>query len=206
MLFLPLLCAKPNEDDEKIVVKLATESKLLPLYLAPFYKENPNLDVTYIQQLEQVLLFDLNHNGMTYTVKHTGEQDALLGPGGLSFSGHSAQWKALNVFYVIKILIKDKQISAHMLSVNGNNEKSVEGLPFTGNISQDRRQIHHLADIIHKALFDLEGVANTRIIYTVTTIKGKNSTAEIWEADYDGANARQITKENCLCVTYVYPP
>lgn len=204
-LSLPLY-GKSSEDEEKIVVQLATESKLMPLYLAPFYKENPSLESSHVQQLEQILQFDLNHNGMTFTVKHTNERDALSDSSSFSDKGNASAWKALNVFYVLKILVKDKQISARMLSVNGNSEKSVEGLPLTGNLSQDRRQIHRLADMIHKALFNTEGVANTRFIFTITTLKGNKSTAEIWEADYDGANTRQITRDNCLCVTPTYIP
>ena len=200
------LMAKAAEDEEKIVVKLATESKLMPLYLAPFYKENPSLDAAYINQLEQVLQFDLNHNAMTFTVKHTSERDSLSDSSSFSDKGNASAWKALNVFYVLKILVKDKQISARMLSVNGNSEKSVEGIPLTGNISQDRRQIHRLADMIHKALFGTDGVANTRLIYTIKTMTANKPTAEIWEADYDGANARQITRENSLCVNPAYIP
>lgn len=200
------LIAKSNEDEEKIVVKLATESKLMPLYLAPFYKENANFDAGYINQLEQILQFDLNHNGMTFTVKHTNDRDALSDSGSFSHSGSASAWKALNVYYVLKVLIKEKQISARMLSINGNSEKSVEGIALTGNLSQDRRQIHRLADMIHKALFGSDGIANTRIVYTIKNTVENKSIAEVWEADYDGANARQVTNENSLCVTPTYIP
>lgn len=193
--------AKTTEDDEKIVVKLATESKLMPLYLAPFYKENPAFDNSYLSQLEKVLQFDLNHNGMTFTVN-----SGNIPLESYATSGNSNQWKTLNVFYVLKVQIKDKQVSAKMLSVNGNNEKSVEGLILTGNLQQDRRLIHRLADIVHKALFGVDGIANTRFIYTIKTNKGNAPIAEIWEADYDGANPRQITRENSLCVTPAYIP
>lgn len=202
---LPLM-AKTDEDDEKIIVTLATESKLMPLYLAPFYKENPSLDNGYIAQLEKILQFDLNHNGMTFIVKNSKDKVILSDFSSFSDSGNGSEWKALNVYYVLKVLIKNKQISARMLSVNGNQEKSVEGIPLTGDFKQDRRQIHRLADMVHKALFASDGIANTRIIYTVKTVSGKNSTAEIWEADYDGANTRQITHDNSLCVTPAYIP
>lgn len=198
--------AKTHEDEEKIVVKLATESKLMPLYLAPFYKENPSLESSYITQLEKILQFDLNHNGMTFIVPHSQDRNILSESSSFTDSGNASAWKALNVYYVLKVLIKNKQISARMLSVNGGGEKTVEGLPLTGNFNQDRRQIHRLADMIHKALFGTDGVANTRIIYTVKTSSGSKSTSEIWEADYDGANTRHITKENSLCVTPTYIP
>lgn len=200
------LNAKGNEDEETIVVKLATESQLMPLYLAPIYEENPMLEASYISQLEKVLQFDLNHNGMTYTVKHSKEYDHILNTSHFSHPNNVSEWKALNVFYVLKIQVKDKQLAAKMLSVNGNSEKSVIGLPLTGNLSQDRRQIHRLADMIHKALFEKDGIANTRLIYTIKTVSNNKPTSEIWESDYDGANARQVTRENCLCVTPTYVP
>lgn len=204
-LFQAPLLAKAHEDEENIVVKLATESKLMPLYLAPFYLENAGFEPSYVQQLEQVLAFDLDHNGMTCLVKHTPEREALC-RGNFYETGNASAWKTLNVFYVLKILVKDQQISAKIFSVNGNSEKSIQGIPLDGHLGQDRRQIHRLADAIHKSLFDTDGIANTRFIYTVKSNFGNKSTAEVWEADYDGANNRQITRENTLIVTPTYIP
>lgn len=204
-LFVSALQAQSNEDEEKIIVKLSTESKLMPLYLTPSYKETPIGDPNYIAQLEKILKFDLNHNGMTFTVKPSKEADALS-DASQTATGQASSWKNLNVFYVLKVIFKNNQVSARMLSVNGGSEKYVEGLTLSGNINQDRRLMHRLADMIHKALFGTEGVANTRLIYTLKTTKGNSSTAEIWEADYDGANARQITHDNSLCVTPAYIP
>lgn len=200
-----ILMGQSQDDDEKIVVKLATESKLMPLYLAPFYKENPELDSSYIQQLEDVLRFDLNHNGMTYIVKDTKERGTASNAGTFTDLSSTSSWRTLNVYYVIKILVKDKKIAARMFSVNGNSEKSAEGLTLSGDLNQDRRQIHRLADMIHKGLFGTDGIANTKVLYTIKTA-GKKPTAEIFEADYDGSNIRQITKENSLCVNPTYIP
>jgi TolB protein len=204
LLTQPLLAK--NEDDEKIIVKLATESKLMPLYLAPFYTESAGFDTQYLHQLEDVLLFDLNHNGMTYAVEHTNENNALANPGNFTDTGNSAAWNALNIFYVLKIRVKDKQIDARMLSVNSNSHKALDGLALTGSLQQDRLQIHRLADSIFKALFNADGIANTKILYTIKAGNPKKPTAEVWEADYDGANAHQITNENTLCVNPTYIP
>ncbi|KIC72274.1 Protein TolB [Neochlamydia sp. TUME1] len=202
LVFKQNLSALANEDNEKIVVRLATESKLMPLYLAPFYQENPAFTAHYIQQLEQVLQFDLNHNGMTFTLKNESKAPV----GNFLDAVNSSSWKSLNVYYVLKILIKDNQMSARMLSMSSDHEKSVNNIPLSGDLSQDRRQIHRLADSLHKSLFGSEGIASTRIIYTCKTSHGLKSIAEVWEADYDGANARQITHENSLIVTPTYIP
>ena len=49
-------------EEEPIIVRLATENKLMPIYLTKFYSENGGFNQAYIQKLENVLLFDLNHN------------------------------------------------------------------------------------------------------------------------------------------------
>lgn len=210
LLIVLMLCASLNaasKDEDLIEVRLATDSRLLPLYLAGFYNENSGLDASYLKKLETVLHFDLSHNGMTYTVKHTQERDALSNAGAFDDSGYAADWKTLNVFYVIKVRVTDKKVKARIFSVNGNLSKSAEGIELTGNLNQDRRQMHQLADMIHKALFNTDGIATTKFLYTVKIqgAKGK-PLAEVWEADYDGHNARQLTNEGSLCITPAYLP
>ena len=63
--------------DEPIVVKLQTESQLLPVYLSPILDDDSGLANDYLKKLEEVLRFDLNVNGMTYVVKSTKDSAAL---------------------------------------------------------------------------------------------------------------------------------
>ena len=53
-------------DQEPIVVRLATEVQLLPLYAGAMSGEQSGFSTEYVRQLEKVLRFDLDHNGMTY--------------------------------------------------------------------------------------------------------------------------------------------
>ena len=203
------ITAATAEDNEHIIVRLATDSQLMPLYLAKFYNENSGFDQSTLDKLEHVLHFDLNYNGMTYTVKHTSEQDALSARGSFEALGNPVEWKALNVFYVIKIKISDKKLSAKMLSVNNGSFKSIDGIPLNGDMAQDRRQIHKVADMIHKALFGTDGIASTRFLYTIKTKtpgQGSKWLSDVWEADYDGHNARKLNPDAGYCVTPVYVP
>jgi len=199
--------AAENEDKEHLFVKLATESRLMPLYLADIYIENASFDEAYLKTLEKVLHFDLSHNGMTFTVKHTGNRDAVSKAGSFDNLGKAADWKALDVYYVIKVRVKDRKLDARMFSVNGNTVKTAEGLALTGALNKDRRTLHQLADMIHKALFNTDGIATTRFLYSVKTksADGKHI-SEIWEADYDGHNAQQITKSGEFSISPVYVP
>lgn len=210
LLFLSLIAINPigaKEEDEQIVVKLSTENQLMPVYLSPFIDQRSGFDSKYLKQLEQVLQFDLDHNGMTYLVKHSSERDDLCCKGDFESLGLSSSWKASNVYYVVKVRISDQKLDARMLLVNSNAIKSANSIALTGSLAQDRRKIHQLADTIFKALFNSDGVATTKILYTLRTkAPGNKWLSEVWEADYDGANARQVTRGMGYCITPAYIP
>jgi len=211
LLLTPFLSyAEENSDDEPIVVHLSTEQQLYPLFLGKFIDEQSGLDSSYLEQLEKVLQYDLQNNGSTQIVPRNRQRDSLLNTGSFDNLGSPEEWKNQGVAYVLKIRVKEKQISARSLDVNSNSLKSIDGMPLTGNLSQDRRQVHQLADTIHKALFGVEGVAATRILYTIkasSSPAAKNWVSEIWEVDYDGANARKVNQDDSgYCVTPLYVP
>ncbi len=211
LLLMCLLCSillHADEDNSPIMVSLPTGSHLMPLYLGSLIDEGSGFDADYLRQLEQVLQFDLNHNGMTHTVKRTQEQDRWINSGNFEDLGSPAAWQAKNIYYVIKVRVKDRSLMAVMLAVNGKNIKKTEELPLKGVLSEDRRQLHILADTIHKALFGTDGIASTRIIYTLKAQipSTKKWVSEIWEADYDGKNTRQVTSGDNFCVTPSYIP
>jgi TolB protein len=203
----PLFVEGSQEESEQLYVRLATDNQLLPMYLTQFVDDNSNMDKSYIKKLHDVLDFDLNNNGMTYTLPRTSEKEKLANKS--SLEGTGKDWHAQHVYYVVKTHInKDKQLSALLLSVNSGSIKSVESLPLTGDLNQDRKRIHKLADVIYKNLFGTEGIASTHILFTVRNKIGDTKwSSEVWESDYDGENARVVVKEDgyTLHPTYLVP-
>lgn len=193
-------------ESDSIVVRLATETQLIPMYLTHFNGSESGFDPSYAAQLEKVLHFDLDHNGMTYLLDASNEREKLVGAGSFNQALKASDWKALTAFYVVKVQIKDKKLSARLFSANAETTKSIDNLSLTGELSSDRRQIHQLADIIHKSLFGKEGIATTRIIYTLKGKQGETWVSDMWESDYDGANRRQLTKDGGYAITPVYVP
>lgn len=193
-------------DEDHIVVQLETESRLLPLYLEPIVDDQSGFSKDYIKQLEKVLAFDFDHNGATYLAKTNAA------PKFKSFDdmGNPQVWRSQNIYFVLKTRIKDKQLSARLFTVLTSTGKSIDNLKLTGDLGQDRRMIHQLADGIHKALFGYEGIATSRILYTVKAPDPKKpgeSCCFVWEADYDGGNARQVSKPDAgYSISPVYIP
>ncbi len=172
------------EDDNEIIVPLITGTKLVPVYLAHFENHTQDLSAGYITKLEKVLHFDLNVNGMTQCVD---EQKAN---------------------YIIKVDVTDEGAVASVTSPAGEWSKVTSPVILNGMDGYDRRQIHMIADNIHKTLFGKKGVASSKILYTLRQkVPGKLEwTSDIWESDYDGANQRQVLLDEGYCVTPQYVP
>lgn len=197
----------PKTDTDQITVRLATDNQLLPLYLAKFVSNNSGMEASYLDQLEDVLQFDLNHNGFTYTLPHVPEREKLANALSTGDISQAKAWQALKIYYVIKVHVgDDKGLSAIMLSVNGDAMKNVGGLKLVGDMAKDRRTIHLLADAIHKSLFGTDGIASTHVLYTVRKKTGTTWSSEIWEADYDGQNAHSIMRDTNYNINPVYVP
>ena len=82
----------PAEEAEgPLVVKLATESSLDPLYLLPMTAEQSELSDAAVRQLEQILAFDLNHNGATFVARRTAENDQYGQSGALNQLGSASR-------------------------------------------------------------------------------------------------------------------
>ena len=114
--------------------------------------------------------------------------------------------KAQNIPYVVIVEIQKKKLSARILAVNFNSAKIIEGIPLSGDLREDKKRPSDF-QYIHKALFGQEGIAVTRILYTVKSKGNDNKwVSEVWEADYDGANAVRITGGCGYCVTQFYCP
>lgn len=203
-----VLLGDPLEDQSPMVVRLSTESSLAPLYVSPLINNQSEFSDHYLKQLEQVLSFDLNYNGSTLVVKRTPDQDQLLLSQPFESMGKGSDWKGSHILYVVKASVQGKSLIAMLFDVNKQSLKSTEPILLSGELSQDRRHIHKLADTIHKAFFGIDGIASTHILYTVKmkTQDPKKWVSEVWEADYDGGNARQITRNNEYCVTPTYIP
>lgn len=174
-----------SASEENLVVPLSTGIQLVPVYVAPFKNLSHIQEESYFKKLEGVLLFDLENNGMTAV---TSEKQRAK--------------------YIVTIEVSKQQLMTSLTSVIGKWTKDSPPLALTGDFSQDRKQIHLVADRLHKALFGKEGIARTKILYTLRQkIPGEREwTSEIWEADYDGGNARRVIENAGYCVTPQYAP
>jgi TolB protein len=191
------------ENPQEIRVQLATQSTLEPIYIGKFQAHACSFPYEHVARLDAVLCYDLNYNGSTKVCPRDEEKETqLLAPQSKAFQ--PAMWKGYGIGYVLRIQLEDRALHATLFNAQNGALKTFRDIALTGDLAQDRRQIHKLADAIYKALFNQEGIAHSRILFA----KGDGSkwSSEIYECDWDGANVKQVTKEGSYCVTPVLLP
>lgn len=187
LLFTFIICLGSLGSEEPIIVRLDTDVKRQPMYVSKFIDENSAFDSNYLRDLEKILNFDLNYNGMIIVVDQKKQKHAI---------------------YTLKVRCKDKALLAQLLTTNTHASKVIDPIPLSGDLRFDRRQVHLLSDAIFTALFGKRGIASTHVLYTVKTpgTSPNSWISEVYEADYDGGNPRQLTRDGDYCITPCYVP
>lgn len=203
---LPLL-AFTEIDNEEIVIRLNVAEPLVPMYLGSFHQSLGQFTKEYIASLYKVLSFDIENCGRIQIVGTHKQKEALLTNPNFKEAFADSSWKADKISYVIQTTIEKDSCSVMIYSVDFANIKHLKNISLTGNLSSDRKQMHKIADAIHSALFNKEGIASTQLLYTLQTLsQDKQYHSEIWQCDYDGGNVKQLTKGGHYCITPVFYP
>ncbi len=199
--------AQESQNDPEIRVHLSTTSTLSPFYLGILQGTHATFDRAYLAQLEGILQYDLNYNGSTQVMPRSVEKENHLNLESPNAAFNPQSWKTFGANYVLKWAITGKTLQASLLTVQSGALRQFSGIALTGELNHDRRQLHKLADGIHKTLFQTDGICNSRILFSYQVRNprpdGSEWVSEIWECDWDGANSRQITHEGSYCVSPV---
>jgi len=206
---LSIITPQLAQGEESIVVNLATADQLVPLHLTDIENDNSDFSSYYLQQLQDVLHFDFDNNGTTRIIESLKLKD-LATKSTFDNREDPGPWRNQGIHYVLRTKVHKNKLYASILATYTKKTHKINDIPLTGNLNRDRRQIHELTNTFHHKLFGTKSIAITKILYTLKTRTSRTDSylwiSEVWEADYDGANARQITHENSFCVTPAYLP
>lgn len=195
--------------EPEIKIHLHAEQPLAPLYLAKMQvKAAPNkvsqvARPNYANQLESILYFDFQYNGKTKILPTQDLKEKILSKEKQeAFDPKS--WKELGVRYVVQTFLADDKLSATVFCSQTGSIKYFPAVTLSGDLTKDRRIVHKMADSIHKALFEEDGIAASTILYSLQPKSAPDTSdfqAEIWECDWDGANAKQLTHDGSYNIT-----
>lgn len=187
-----------NEAPQEIRIQLLTDNALSPIYLSEIISTNSPLTPSYLKEVEKILRHDFHYNGKTVVQDKNPEKEKCIRSGVLS---------SIQAHYAISFSIQGKTLQTKAFDVLSNSAKSFPGIPLSGSLAEDRKKIHALSDAIYKSLFQKEGIASSRILYS---FQKKDSSdqwlSEIVECDWDGENIVTLTHENNYCINPVVIP
>ncbi len=205
-----LLFALPLGAEEEIRVELTTKAHLSPLYLSRIQGERAGLEPSYLKNLHKILHNDLHYSGYSKLEEKDEILEKALRHHDPNVTFNPQRWDKIGVSYVLKGNVEDKKLDLFAFNVKTGSLKKFEGIPLSGDLSLDKKQIHMLSDAILMTLFGVEGIANSRILYSVQVNnpdpKLEDWKAEIWQCDYDGGGTRQVTYEHNYSITPVLIP
>jgi TolB protein len=201
-----LLLARPSGAEEW-EVPLATRNPRATIYLTELHSPHKTPDERYFDTLRATLAFDLEASGsLQLLAPHISYETKIQWPD-VKGSFHSLFWRQENVAYVCAIQVVQNRLELFAFDTMKETCKRYPEVPLTGNLEEDRRQIHRLADLLHKDLCGIEGIATLRILYTKRVQKEGKWLSEIWICDSDGANARRVLTEPGYCLSPgFFPP
>ncbi len=209
LFFILALAAPCLYAEDEIFVQLSGETDLLPLYVSPIESKAAALTAEQQKALRDTLVFDLNYNGMTRVL--TALKASTKGQEAFDAPANFPALKNDGILYLVKLRLEENKLSTKVIFVNGQTSRTIDGITLSGDERKDRAKMHALSDIIHELLFGTKGIASSKILYTLKKRVDRPNQAPLWhsevyEADYDGHNARQITREGALCANPQYLP
>lgn len=202
-LFIPLFLI-----GEELEVHLPTRTPLAPIYLTKLHAEPLHCDWRYLDELRNVLEFDLTTNGFSSILPLRDEWEEKFQWSDVRGHFDLAFWQKERIPYVCAVQIKQNDFQLFVFDVQKGTSKKYTEFAVTGRLEEDRRQIHRLADKIQKDLFGIEGIASLKILYSQRhkNLDETDWSSDIWVCDSDGANARQVTFEKEYCLSPGFLP
>ncbi|MCC6128089.1 MAG: hypothetical protein IT584_02685, partial [Chlamydiae bacterium] len=188
---------------EDLEVRLATRSQLPSLYLGPVRSSDSIYDWRYLDELRNILQFDLATSGLCSLLEQLPDCNEMLAKGDPQKTIQFAFWTKRHIPFLVALEASLDSLQIIVFQPEKGTFKKYPPFQLRDNLDQDRKEIHRLADMIQRDLFQVKGISSLHLIYTQRTRNPGNGSSEwlseIWMCDSDGANARQILNGQPYC-------
>lgn len=195
---------------EDLEVRLPTRSQLPAVYLGPVKTSLSAYDWRYLEELKNILEFDLSTAGISSVLEANPDYDQLISKGDLEKTIQPIFWKKYRIPFLITLEASQDHFQATVFQTEKGLVKQYPMFRLKNDLKLDRKQIHLLADKIQNDVFHFKGVSSLRIIYTQRARnleKGPSDwLSSIWICDSDGSSAQQITNGQPYCLSPAFLP
>ncbi len=190
---------------ETLQVHLTTASHTKGVYISRIHTDPSEWDWRYFDELRTTLESDLDHSGKAHIPPTQLEFEELFHWTNIAEGFEIAPWKKTNCSFVLALSCYKKKLSLAAFNLENESVKQYPDFILTGNLEKDRSKIHQLADLVHKDLFGISGIASLKILYAQRaknlSDQGLGFLSEIWSCNTDGSDAQQLTFQNGYCLS-----
>jgi TolB protein len=125
------------------------------------------------------------------------------------------RWRELNADGILIGVVQktDTGVRVEARLFNVRSHQSAFAREYSGSVANKRLYAHTIADEVHKQQRALRGVARTKLTFNsdrsgerITGSVESRSVKEVFVADYDGENQRQVTTNRSLNINSVWSP
>jgi len=170
----------------------------VPTFAAP-----PGQDAI-ASQLTEVMRFDLDFTGLVRLLKPEEFPSSFTGLTADATKIDFTAWRNARTEYVVHVYVSvegsNVVLECRLLDVTTGQQ--VVGKRLTGQQPWARQVVHRFSDEIVKYLDGEPGIATSAYCFS----GGATGKKEIYYADYDGANMKQLTQHNSISILPTFSP
>lgn len=163
----------------------------------PSFAAAPGMEAV-AKEMAQVAAYDLDFTGLFAIIAPESYPPAFQG-----FTADPAQidftvWRTVKISYLIwgSVTLEGNTIVAEMRMFDIASGTQVVGQRLTASRDLPRLIAHRFTEEVVRKVDGVPGIASTEVFFSA----GKPGSKEIYVADYDGANPKQLTKHGSISI------
>ncbi len=186
-----------------LIVPLETVKALPSLY----FSESPllgDIPADYKEALFEILRKDIEHSfHFDLTMGKIDVEPLLQG----TILGQMKELPAFKSDFVLLPKIEKKSFILKLFEPRFHTTSVVGTISLTGNLKEDREELHKLFDLLHYKVFHQPGIASSKILFCKKIPTEEDSwISDIYEMSLDGSHLRKLTSSQNYLITPVIIP
>ena len=187
-------------------VSLPIQKNKIQVYITELHAPPSDFDWAHLEKLRDIFVRDFNTNGVSKIAFNQGHLEKKLSWPDIRSNFDITVWKKEEIPFLLAVQVIGKRLQITAFDISKGSSKKYPGFVLSGDLDQDRKEVHRLSSAVSKDLFGTKGVSALRLIYAKRIKFGNDWKSEIWMCDSDGANDRRVLSDEGYCVCPAFFP
>ena len=169
----------------------------IPIVVPPFTMDDPSL-AAVAQDMTDAIVGDLSFSGLFRILPRTSYPSTFTGLNPDASRVNLDEWAATKAEHLVygKVLRQGGRIIGQYRLFDLYGKEQIVGKQIAGKPERARMMAHSFSEELIRYLDGTPGIGTTEICFSA----GESGSKEIYVADYDGANMRQLTRHGSISI------